>query len=287
MIYVLNAVFSCSIVHFIIRQYQSKTLAFSNEAYKFILFVPAMCWLLLQEMQYYVGSDYPTYYSLFRTNNTGLYQKNYEYGFVFICDIIEKLNLPAQSGFFIIAFIDIFFFCLFITKFNFQRLDIFLLIYFCCATSFINQLNALRQYAAMNIFLLAFYYLYKKQVIKFLILILLACMFHRSAIILTLLYPLRILFNKDSKYLLIFEIFAGIIICIKGIDFIIIRIVQFTPYVHYLNSEYFLESNLASFLNTVTKLIYVPFYLRALKFYSQFNIQLYIRSNFFKIFWRR
>lgn len=240
-------------------------MSLEKNAFRFILFFPAVYWIVLLGMQYYVGSDYPTYYMLFETNRTDLYRKGMEYGFVFVCNLIERLSLPAQSGFFIITFIDVLFFCLFLFKFNFKRPDLFLLIYFCCATSFVNQMNALRQYAAMNIFLFGFYFLYKRKFLKYLFCVMLASTFHRSAILLVVFYPLGILFMTwNSKKLCLAELILGIYFCFKGLDSIIVWFVQFTPYRSYLDSAYFLESNRAELVNIVTKIIYIPFFIRAI-----------------------
>ncbi|WP_353798668.1 EpsG family protein [Treponema sp.] len=73
------------------------------------------------------------------------------------------------------------------------------IIYFCCFTAFVKQQNELRQYAAMNIFLFAFYYLYKKNFLKYLLLVLFAGTFHRSTLLLIVVYLLRSLFMRYSK----------------------------------------------------------------------------------------
>lgn len=222
-------------------------------------------------MQYYVGTDYPTYYKLFETNQTKLYQNNFEYGFVIVCKLIHKFNLPAQSGFFIISFIDVLFFCLFMVKFKFIRPEVFLIVYFCCATAFVNQQNALRQYAAMNIFLFAFYYLYKKDFFKYLFLILIASTFHRTAILLVVFCPLRILFTCYSKKILYLELLLGVIFCFIGMDSLITRFVQFTPYASYLESVYFLKENRKPLINILTKVIYIPFFIQTIHFSESYD----------------
>lgn len=271
MAYVFCALYSVFLIYFLIGQYQTKTVLLEKSAYSFILLFPAAYWILLLGLQYYVGTDYPAYYMLFRTNRTGLYKGNKEYGFVLVCAIIEKLGLPAQSGFFIISFIDVLFFCLFFTKFHFHRPDLFLLIYFCCATSFINQMNALRQYVAMNVFCFAFYFLYKKKPIKYLLCILFASVFHRSAILLAVFYPMRMLFKRNSKRLCFVELLLGILFSFKGLDSVIIWFVGFTPYRYYLDSIYFLERNQAGFTNMLTKLIYIPFFIGAIRHMDSYS----------------
>lgn len=271
MAYVCCTLYSFFLFYFLVGNYQNKSLSLTCKAFKFILFFPAFYWLLLLGMQYYVGTDYPTYYKLFETNKTGLYQNSFEYSFVFICNFINKLNLPPQTGFLIISFVDVLFFCLFLLKFDFKRPDLILLIYFCCATAFVNQQNALRQYAAMNIFLFAFYYAYKRKLFKFLFLILFASTFHKTAILLIVIYHFARFFRKQNKKLYIIELFVGVLFCFKGIDSLVVWFVKFAPYAFYLNSDYFLDGNRKSILNIATKLVYFPFFLRSIKFSKYFS----------------
>lgn len=271
MAYVCCTLYSFLLFYLLVGNYQCKSIVLTKKAFKFVLLFPAFYWILQLGMQYYVGSDYPTYYKLFETNKTGLYQKSFEYSFVFICDFINKLNLPPQTGFFIVSFVDVLFFRLFLFKFDFERPDLVLLIYFCCATAFVNQQNALRQYAAMNIFLFAFYYVYKRKFLKFLFLILFSFTFHRSAILLFVVYPFANFFRKQNEKLCIIELLLGVLFCFKGIDSLVVWFVKFTPYAFYLDSDYFLEGNRKSILNIATKLIYLPFFLRAIKFSKYFS----------------
>lgn len=271
MAYVCCTLYSFFLIYFLVGSWQNSSVVLTSKGLKFILFFPAFYWLLLLGMQYYVGSDYPTYYKLFETNKTGLYQKSFEYSFVFICNFINKLNIPPQTGFFIVSFVDVLFFCLFLSKFNFERPDLFLAIYFCCATAFVNQQNALRQYAAMNIFLFAFYFAYKRKFLEFLFLIIFASTFHRTAILLILIYPFAMFFKIENKKLYIIELFLGVLFCFKGIDCFVVWFVKFTPYSFYLDSDYFLEGNRKSLLNIATKLIYLPFFIRTIKFSEKFS----------------
>ncbi len=273
MAYVFCTIYSFFLLYMFVGQYQKNNQLLTIRANKFIFIFPALYWLLLLGSQYYVGSDYPTYYTYFEGANLQLYASRHEYALVFICALIHALHLPAQSGFFIYSFVDILFFCLFIFKFNFERKDLFLLIYFCVATAFINQQNALRQYAAMNIFLLAFYYCYKKEFIKYLLFILLASTFHLSAILLIVIYPLRLLFCRYSKKILYIELLFGVIFCFYGLDSVITWFVKFTPYAFYLTSSYFLEDNRKGIVNILTKIIYLLFFVQAIRFSKTYSVK--------------
>ena len=203
----------------------NKQREISKTAFTFLLIIPAISWLIVLGSQYYVGTDYPTYYKYFDSGiDLSLYLRKKEYAFYFIAQFVNKSFLPAQSGFFIISFIQVLFLCRFCIKLNFDRPDIFIIIYFCCATCFYNQMNAIRQYTAMAIFLYSTLFLYERNLKKYFVFILFASMFHFSAIILFLLYPFSFLFNlKSSKWYKLYLILS-IILMFKG-EYILWQIV--------------------------------------------------------------
>lgn len=73
--------------------------SFHNKAFCFAIIFPVLHWLLLLGMQYYVGTDNPLYHKIFETNLAKLYQNNFEYRFIIICNLINKFNLQANQFF--------------------------------------------------------------------------------------------------------------------------------------------------------------------------------------------
>ena len=73
-------------------------------------------------------------------------------------------------------------------------------------------MNALRQFTAMAIFLYASLFIYEKKFFKYIFYILLATMFHTSAILLIILYPVQFLFRIRStkKYKLFLPKFVSV-----------------------------------------------------------------------------
>ncbi len=255
----------------------------SKSALSFVLFIPAFYWLLVLGLQYYVGTDYPTYYKYFDTGtDLGLYLRKREYAFYFVAQFVYKSFLPAQAGFFLISFIQILFLCKFCLYLKFDRPDIFIVIYFCCATCFYNQMNAIRQYTAMAIFLYASVFIYERKLKKYIIYILFASMFHFSAIILLMLYPFSFLFNlKSSKWYKLFLILS-LFLMYKGMDNFITFFVSKSSYAAYLDSFYFLEQNRKSFKNIITKLVFLPFYFRVMAWLPKY-MEIYSKKDVFFI----
>ena len=126
-------------------------------------------------------------------------------------------------------------------------------------------MNTLRQYIAMNIFMVALLYMYKKKFFPFLLFVLFGTFMHISCILLLPIYFLNLICHKNNEKLLYLELFIGAIVCIIGIDSLITKFVAYTPYAYYLRTEYFLEQNRKSLATILSKLVFFPFYILLIK----------------------
>ena len=275
MAYLLCSAFSVLI--FIVTKYtEGKSCAkLSYESNKALLFLPFVYWVVLIGSQYYVGTDYSTYYSYFETGEVGLYWYKKEYLFALIAETICKYRLNPQLGFVVFAFLQSIFLCFFINKYKFKRYDLFLFIYFYCGTVFVNQTNAVRQYTAMYIFLVAIIYIYNRQFIRYVICIIIAGMFHKSVLFLFPFYFFNFLFKKDSRKLFFIYIILTFILFYTGVDFFVLRIVEKTNYKYYLQRDFFILGNRRNIIFLFTKLIFFPFYVRLFfsKMYNSFSLK--------------
>lgn len=265
MTYCIVLLYSFTFLYIFSGNYKNNIARINEKALNFILSIPAFLWLIVLGTQYYVGTDYPTYYKYFDSGiDLGLYLVKKEYLFYWLSYFIYKSIFPAQTGFFLFSFIQVFFLCKFLLKMKTDRLDIFIIVYFCCATCFYNQMNALRQYTAMAIFLYSIFFILERKLIKYCACIFFAAMFHISALFLIVLYPFYFLFNLKSGKLYRLFLFLSLLLMYKGIDSLVTFFVAKTSYSFYLNTFYFLEQNRKSFKNIITKLIFFPFYLRVI-----------------------
>ena len=256
----------------------------SLDAKKNLLFFCCLYMILVLGLQYYVGTDYPSYYRYFDNGtDLSLYIRKKEYLFYVIAKFIYLSPFPAQTGFFVFGSIQVFFLYRFIVKINFERVDLFFLVYFTCATCFYNQMNALRQFTAMAIFLYGFTFLQKKRLLPYVFFVLLASLIHNSAILLILLYPVQKIFRIKNYKIYVVFLFVSIPFMFKGLDSVITFFVKKTSYAAYLTSSYFLEDNRKSFANILTKIVFFPFYIRTLCWYkkAEGNERFYINAGSF------
>lgn len=235
----------------------------SRGALNFFLVFLCLYWSLLIGLQYYAGADYPTYYKMFLDGCPGYYFRTREYGFFYLADFVAS-HFHPQVAFFLIALIQSICFCIFFKYANFERPDLFILVYFTCATAFINSTNGLRQSTAMYIFLIGILFLRDKKYIAYVLTLLIASIFHTSVLYLLVLLVGRFWFTFKNKWIIILELGVSIVICFVGMDDLLNYVAQFTRYRTYIGSSYATTGNRVDLINILTKLIYVPFYVHLL-----------------------
>lgn len=181
--------------------------------------------IALAALRYEVGVDYVTYYN-----------------------IIEKFQLWAilrmeplnQVIFFISTYIDSPFFCfaiyacltyIFIYKACIQNsVAPFFALFIYISLFYLESLSFIRQAVAMSIGLYAFKYIKEKNIIKYSIWILISMLFHLSAILLFIVYP--IYWKCKLKYAIIA---ISSVVLLKNIIFSILYTLNF--YAGYIESE--------------------------------------------------
>lgn len=73
----------------------------------FAIFFPILIlWTLICGSQYYVGSDYPAYISLFLGNGLDYYSVGGEIGFVYFIKFFNWIGLKGQDLYYIIYFLS-------------------------------------------------------------------------------------------------------------------------------------------------------------------------------------
>lgn len=225
------------------------------------LFPVWIMWLIICGGQYYVGTDYEAYYSIFKDLDLYIYYYKNEYLFAWIVELSAYLGFPPQAPFFFFYLIGIFFFVLILTKLHHKTSFFFLLLYITVSTVFNNQLNGLRQYIAIYICTYAVLNLYGKAgSVKFVLYLLLASLIHSSSIFvlpfLIFRFKPKISYRQSFILLLtslIFSLLGSFNWIISSLDFIIP-----SHYQHYLGGTFDVSN---SFIKIITKLIYIPFYL--------------------------
>lgn len=271
MTYFLCALFSVSIIYYL-ETNQLRNISLNNKIicskniYNLFFFILLILWTCVIGLQYEVGTDYNSYKIIF-SNAPKMYYYNREYFFYYLLLFIKQNNIHYQFGFIIIAFLQFICFFIFLKILKISNIYLFIFLFFFFCTAFYNQTNGIRQYTAVYIFLPAFYLAYKKKLLYFIALIIIASSFHISALALLPFYFLSQI--KTSKLFLSFLLLFSFLISLLNIDFLsFIVTIIFEQYSHYLKSD--LVSGV-SLINKLTKYIYIPFFLLSL-FYSYKNL---------------
>lgn len=265
MVFTLNLLYSILCTYSFSKSYR---LPSQNRYLYYMTFLSPVwiIWLVICGGQYYVGTDYESYYEIFSSLDTEYYKLKYEYVFAYIVELCGLLNFPPQTLFYIFYFIGISFLIYIASRLEHRTSFIFILLYLSVSTIFHNQLNTLRLFTASYIVSTATLVLFdKKGILKFLTLIIFASAIHLSSIFfisfIILKYKLEMMTYKSALYLLLISI---IILFIGDISYLYDTLNFILPmqYRHYIGSTFDTSSNI---ILLISKLIYVPIYFYSAK----------------------
>jgi len=248
MIYLVLCFF-CTLYMYSIQRYKTSF---------FILLPPFIAYFLLSSLQYNVGSDYFSYIYIY--NNQWVlpkYSDSGEYFFYYSNIILKYLDLPDQSIFFVFSFVQSVFIFYYFKELKKTGILLWLMffIFLTVTNTLHNQMNLLRQYAALTLFPLISIFAFEKKYLKFFISVLIAMSFHSTAIIFLSLIVFRF-FNKVlfNKYFLIFILSIPFYFIISKYTFVVMDYMglRFTSYI---DSEYFEKGD---YITLLAKVYYLP-----------------------------
>ena len=220
--------------HCFLRIYTKKVKKKLDRRILFVLSIaPAV---LVAMFRYNNGADYMMYYRLFK--NIGYERifstvqgKSIEQGFVLLVKFCSYISQEPFFTFGVIAFIIVYL----IFKACLDTSDNYLLsvILFFVTGVYFDSFNGLRQYIAVAIFLLSLKYIISKDLKKYVLLIFLGFIFHRSIIFVAPIYLLQYL-KIDFK-----KAVSTIAICVisgTALYNIFLLALKYTPYSYFANS---------------------------------------------------
>lgn len=153
--------------------------------WKFETIFPLLLFAVVFGMRYDVGTDHLTYLTKYVNRVT---TERYELLFASITALCQKINLHYTVYFGILAFIQVFFFYY---SFKDERyLYPFLSFFLFTTEDWMSWMNIIRQALAICVCLYSLKFIEEKKLWKYLLCILIAFLFHRSAVILAVFYPL-------------------------------------------------------------------------------------------------
>lgn len=217
-----------------------------------------------------IGNDTETYLMLFNTINfsddLSYFYDRYERGYIWLNKLISYISGDPQYLLIIIGIITTVGYSRFILK-NSKSVA-FSVLLFVLMGYFGQTMNTLRMQLALVILLLSFEFIKKNSPIKFMALVALAFLFHKTAIVFILAYPLSRF--KYSKKLLI-SIIAGSIMMLvfltPVLEWVILKLDYYTDY----SSSVYSNGNIR--LATVLQIILSIFVI---------TIGLFVRSYYVK-----
>lgn len=187
-IYIFNiiAIFALAIFLFILVPLQNK-----KETFLFLTFIQL---LAISAMRFEVGVDFINYKGTFNlVNSTSNLMEllevgrksTVEYGYLFLNKIVGLFTDEAQWIFIVTSFIILYLIFKTISR---HSSIVWLSVYIFTVGAYISSLNIVRQYIAVGIVFFSYRYIIEKKFIRFLGLILIASLFHTSALLILPLY---------------------------------------------------------------------------------------------------
>lgn len=224
-----------------------------------ITFLPiAVLLILVLSLQKEVGTDYYSYLRMASGGqNLGVIKNKGEVLFVLLVNFVRLLNKP-QLIFFFSGSLQVFFFMLIsfeIYKMDF-RLHQFFFLYFNLINIFFAQFNGIRQYIAVYIVIFSFFKLFNNEKNKFIFLVFLASLFHKSSLLFLGFYFLGNKLSKKVPYkiMIIFLLFVIVLINFD-LDPLLAKLLVNTNYEHYIDSAFIAGLSIENIITKIPKII--------------------------------
>lgn len=241
--------FFCTFYFYIIKNYTPSLIAY----------LPAfIVYFLMAGLQYNVGTDYPSYIYIYENPWTlDRYFNSGEFIFYYSNIIFNNLDLPAQFIFIFFAFIQSIFIFIYLKKLKKYHIIVwlFFILFITVTNIYNNQLNGIRQYAALTLLPLLTITLYEKRYKAYILGCLFAMTFHSTAIVffaLLFITPLSRLILRHP--LLCFSLSLPLYLLLsQSVPFILE--ISNIKYSSYLGDDFFKPWDISII---ITKLYYLP-----------------------------
>lgn len=188
---------SCSLLSLLIYYIFNKKNVYANKSkfVQYILFViPGMILILLPMFRENVGVDYDGYIILYNRIING-HSTNTEIGFNILVKIVDNFYHEPKAMFALFSLLTIPIFL--ITIYKTSKNSIFSVFLFISMGYYFLTFNAIRYYFALSIVFYSYNFLIKKNKFKFILCILFASLFHKTALIMI---PIGFLVIYKTKY---------------------------------------------------------------------------------------
>lgn len=224
-----------------------------------------------------VGNDTSVYYYGFQnfSNFNSLHEafttSRYEPAYIIINYLFNKFNLSYY--FLQIVLSGFIYFSVFVFLLRYSSDFLFSVYVFYVLRYSIGTMNVVRMWMAIAVLLFAIQYVIDRKLIKFLIVILLASLFHSSALVFLIIYPLYSI--QINKKIILAMMGGSVLIFLASKFFFSVLTSLIGRYSGYLSTDFNVESNIAVYLTLLIDLsLFVLIYVainRENKYYCNDN----------------
>lgn len=197
--------------------------------YRLVVFAMLVLFFGLRSLN--VGTDTILYFRMYQ--NILLFSK--EPGYLFLMKVANFVHLNYNAFLVLVGVIIYGLILISIKEYSKSfSLSVFCLI---CLGFFASSMNVMRQYLAIAISFFAFRYIQRGQILKYILFILLAAMFHFSSLAMVLYYPLlRLLRSKRVLYFFLIAMLPTLLVFFVGK--LHLSLLDILGYGHYLETKY-------------------------------------------------
>lgn len=244
------------------KQFEEDPKTYNN----IFIFIALSSLILVAGLRYYVGTDYGTYRGIYsNAPNVILNKETSEIGFIILCKFLHYITSDPQIMFLVTSIIT--YTCIVITlknKSNVFELSMYL---FITTYMYYSSLNVLRQWIASAIIFTGIQFLIDRNWKKYFLIVIIASLFHTSALIMI---PIYFIVNHkfiSKKNLIIISVFASIFIFYSGFLEVFFEFLEGSKYSNY--QAEFIHTDRG--VNILRVLVYICPILVAFVFYNNIN----------------
>lgn len=221
------------------------------------------------------GNDYLSYYTYYLNVKHGFTASGFEALYVFLNKIIPNFQLLIA----LISFVYLLSVYHLINK-HVDKKYVFLSVFIFLINPylFLMSLSSIRQSVAISLFILATYFSFKRQFLKYVFIIVLATLFHKSALIL---FPLYFLANGNrikNVHIAVYSIALIVLLIFPRIFFelvgAVLELFDSKKYLDYF--ENITTNSLRATILTLITLVYVVFNIKKLQGFQLMCAKLYL-----------
>lgn len=159
---------------------------------------------LFSALRFDVGWDYKAYYETIKLSRETNIMMSNEYGTILLVNLAKKINIP-QIYFIINSFICVVFTASTIKKYS-KDFWLSIVFFVCFPLFFLNSLSVIRNFTAIAITFYGFKFIESKQPIRYFISIIIASLFHKTALLALIFYFAGRIRLKNHVYIVVMSI---------------------------------------------------------------------------------